>query len=175
MRLFFKGNNCWFDKGVFADNMPEDELKAVLRDEILKHSSYIRDTVAIQGNEHSLLFPEDFATEPENLVRAYRYTEAVVRAKTESWRTINSYDKVQYSLAADGCCRHCGGTGRDPSTILSCCAYCDGTKVQIRKAIPENFMQKPLDEHTFAKKEYEKWLKRHLKLREALAECRQIE
>ena len=175
MRLFFKVNNCWFDKGVFADNMSEDELKAVLVDEILKASSHIRDTAAFQGNEHSFHFPEDFATRPNNLVRTYRFTEEVVHSKSESWRTINSYDKIHYSLAADGCCRHCGGTGSEPSMMLSCCSYCDGTKVQVRKAIPENFMQKPLEEHVFAKKAYEKWLKRHLKLREALSKCAVLE
>lgn len=174
MRLFFEGHNCWLDRGTIGNNLSENDIKEIIIAEILNHSNHIRGVFAAQGENHCFYFPENCTNEGSNIIRTFGDREELVRSQTESWRAINSYARVKYSLGLDGCCGHCGGTGINPSLIMSCCAYCDGTKVQLRNAIPENFMCKPIEEYSHDKRRYVKWHSHYSSLRNALAECRVV-
>jgi hypothetical protein len=175
MRLFFEGHNCWLERRSFGNNLSEGQIKEFIIAEILNYSNHIRNVAAAQGDAHCFYFPEFASAEGSNIVRTFGETEDFVRSQSDSWRTINSYHRVRYSLGHDNCCGYCGGTGINPALIMSHCAYCDGTKVQLRHAIPENFMCKPIEEHSHDKKKYGKWVEHYNSLRNALDECSVID
>lgn len=175
MRLFFEGHNCWLERRSFGDNLSEDQIKEFIIAEILNYSNHIQNVAAAQGDAHCFYFPEKWADAGSNIVRTFGDREELVRSQTESWRTINSYARVKYALGPDDCCGHCGGTGVNPALIMSHCAYCDGTKVQLRHTIPENFICKPIEDHSHDKKKYEKWVQHYNSLRKALDECRIVD
>lgn len=172
MHLFVKQHSGWRDRGSVPKNMTDDEFREYLKAEVIEINTDIAKRISEARQARSVIsfhYPDDPLEEDKSNDFVFfngPAQEYLVRTHRD-WRTT----RVQYRLSPEGCCSRCAGSGIDANLGFKCCSYCDGTKIQIRNAIPDNFEAKPVSDNEFQLKTYRKWRSHYEKVRSVLAEC----